>query len=263
MPSPFPGMDPYLESHWGDVHASLIIYAREQLQSRLPSDLRARVEERVFLEAEDGSGRTVVPDVRIYERPGEFAFSTEGGVATVAIAEPLVIPVGEAVTETYIEIREAGQGGRVVTVIEFISKSNKRPGEGRNRYLKKQEELHAAGVNSVEIDLLRDGDYVLGVPEQLVPREYQTPYRVCVWRAVRPLQYEIYRANVRERLPGIRIPLREQDDDVALDLQSLVDRAYLTGAYDDLDYKREVEPPLGAEDVAWADRLLREKKLRD
>jgi hypothetical protein len=69
MPSPFPGMDPYLEAHWGDVHASLIIYAREQLQKELPRDLRARVGERVFVEADDQQSRAVYPDVRIYERP--------------------------------------------------------------------------------------------------------------------------------------------------------------------------------------------------
>jgi hypothetical protein len=51
MPSPFPGMDPYLEAHWRDVHASLIIYARDALQGVLPGSLRARVEERVLLES--------------------------------------------------------------------------------------------------------------------------------------------------------------------------------------------------------------------
>lgn len=30
MPSPFPGMDPYLEAHWGDVHTSLATYARDR-----------------------------------------------------------------------------------------------------------------------------------------------------------------------------------------------------------------------------------------
>src|SRR5581483_7274540 len=49
MPSPFPGMDPYLEAHWRDVHAALIIYARDALQTVLPAPLRARVEERVLL----------------------------------------------------------------------------------------------------------------------------------------------------------------------------------------------------------------------
>jgi hypothetical protein len=52
MKSPFPGMDPYLEARWGDVHQRLITYAADQLAPRLPADLRARVEERVFVEME-------------------------------------------------------------------------------------------------------------------------------------------------------------------------------------------------------------------
>ncbi len=54
MASPFPGMDPYLESCWGDVHASFIIYSREQIQAQLPPGLRARVEERVFVDMGNG-----------------------------------------------------------------------------------------------------------------------------------------------------------------------------------------------------------------
>ena len=49
MPSPFPGMDPYLERHWGDVHTRLITYSSDQLQTVLPKDLRARVQERVVV----------------------------------------------------------------------------------------------------------------------------------------------------------------------------------------------------------------------
>src|SRR5262249_57266251 len=56
MPSPFPGMDPYLEAHWRDIHAGLIIYARDALQGQLPSGLRARVEESVLLETPEGLG---------------------------------------------------------------------------------------------------------------------------------------------------------------------------------------------------------------
>src|SRR5688572_29700433 len=50
---PFPGMDPWLEPHWGDVHARVVMYAADHWQSRLPADLRARVEERVVIEAAD------------------------------------------------------------------------------------------------------------------------------------------------------------------------------------------------------------------
>lgn len=263
MPSPFPGMDPYLEAHWGDVHATLIVYAREQLQKQLPNDLRARVEERVFVEFDDQESRTVYPDVRIYERPrarDQFDSSSTGGTA---VAEPLVIHrKTEPVTETYIEIREAGSGGRVITVIELVSLSNKQPGEGRTLYLKKQAELVAAGVNSVEIDLLRRGNHVTAAPAELLPRAYRGPYRICVWRAARPDQWEVYRLPLEERLPAIAIPLRATDADVPLDLQPLIDRSYETGAYDDLDYSRPPEPPLEPEAAAWADDLLRQTGRR-
>ena len=53
MKSPFPGMDPYLVRHWGDVHQSAITYIRDSLQPRLPSDLRARAQERVFIDVPD------------------------------------------------------------------------------------------------------------------------------------------------------------------------------------------------------------------
>ena len=68
MPSPFPGMDPYLEDHWRDVHSSLVIYIRDALQPVMPSALRARVEERIMLETLEGlSFEDRYPDVRVVE----------------------------------------------------------------------------------------------------------------------------------------------------------------------------------------------------
>ena len=48
MPSPFPGMDPYLEraSLWPNVHNSLIIALRDDLASRLRPRYYVAVEER-------------------------------------------------------------------------------------------------------------------------------------------------------------------------------------------------------------------------
>lgn len=43
MTSPFPGMDPYLEGHPGDVLASLTVYAADAINPQLPDDLVARV----------------------------------------------------------------------------------------------------------------------------------------------------------------------------------------------------------------------------
>jgi len=45
MKSPFPGMDPYLEDHWLDVHAGLAVFTRDQLRTQMPSGLIVRVEE--------------------------------------------------------------------------------------------------------------------------------------------------------------------------------------------------------------------------
>jgi hypothetical protein len=256
-------MDPYLEAYWGDVHARLVIYLSEALQRRLPGDLRARVEERVFDESDDRKSRVIYPVVRIYERPRPREYSQSGASGEVALAEPLLVHrKSEAVTETYIEIREAGSGGRVITVIEVVSMSNKQPGEGRTLYLKKQAELVAGGVNSVEIDLLRAGEHVTAAPPESMPSSYRRPYRICVWRAARPDDWEVYPVPLEQRLPTIAIPLRPTDADVPLELQSLIDRCYETGAYDDLDYRVPPNPPLDAESAAWTESLLREKGLR-
>jgi hypothetical protein len=256
-------MDPYLEAYWGDVHASLIIYAREQLQKKLPGELRARVEERVFVESDDRESRVNYPDVRIYERPrgrNTFESAPESGVA---VAGPLLVHrKSEPVTETFIEIREAGSGGRVITVIEVVSMSNKQPGNGRTLYLKAQAEREAEGVNLVEIELLRGGQNVTGAPTGILPRSHRGPYRICVWRAARPDDWEVYPVPLEQRLPTIAIPLRPTDADVPLELQPLIDRCYETGAYDDLDYRVPPNPPLDAESAAWTERLLREKGLR-
>src|SRR2546425_12812265 len=125
MPSPFPGMDPYLEAHWRDVHASLIIYARDALQGVLPGALRARVEERVLLETPKGLGdHPLYPDVRVVEYTSKRGMKTRREAGT-AVAEPLVVEVeSEPLTETYLEIIDRESGNRVVTIIEFLSPSN-------------------------------------------------------------------------------------------------------------------------------------------
>jgi hypothetical protein len=114
-------MDPYLEAHWRDVHASLVIYTRDALQGVLPSSLRARVEESVLLETPQGWGNhPLFPDVRVAEytskRNGEE--QTAGGVA---VAEPLLVDTDpEPVAEPFIQIIDRESGNRVVTAIEFL-----------------------------------------------------------------------------------------------------------------------------------------------
>jgi hypothetical protein len=131
MASPFPGMDPYLESSWGDVHHALITYAREKLQEILPGDLRARVEERVFVESAASPERGIYPDIRSVERSRRKRRRLPAA-RSVAVAETLRIPLpDEPVTQGYIEIIDLATGRRVVTVIEVLSPANKAPGPGQ------------------------------------------------------------------------------------------------------------------------------------
>lgn len=263
MKSPFPGMDPYLEAHWGDVHSSLIIYARDQLRPRLPDDLRARVEERVFVEAPGAGERSIYPDVRIVEaeRPGVGSRVFEGGLA---VAEPLVVAYAgdEPVTERFVEIIDAGSGGRVVTTIEFLSPANKRPGKGRALYLQKQEELMDGAVSSVEIDLLRGGIRTFAIPVEALPATHRAGYAACVRRGWELGRYELYAFSIRERLPAIRIPLRKSDADVPLDLQALVDLCYQNGGYDTVDYSGEPDPAFDTDERRAVGPMLGESAQR-
>jgi hypothetical protein len=244
MHSPFPGMDPYLEQFWGDIHHTMITRARATIQKRLPGDLVARVDERVFVEPSEGIPRAS---------------------NRIAVAEPLVVRMEqeEPVRQGFIEIIELKSGRRVVTVIEFLSPSNKIPGHGRDLHLKKQEELRQGGVSSVEINLNRTGSHVLMVAFNRIPSGQSTPYAACIRRAWKPLDLEYYRFPLRERLPAIAIPLRRDDPFVPLDLQAMLDECWEEARYaDDIDYREDPAPPLTGDDANWADALLREHGRR-
>lgn len=263
MRSPFPGMDPYLEIFWGDVHHTMINRSRAAIQKQLPPDLVARVDERVFVEPTAGVPRNIIPDVRVVERgvPQRSPVSSTNGIA---VAEPLIIEISqdEPLHQGFIEIIDLKSGRHVVTVIEIVSPSNKVTGPG-DLYLKKQGELRDAGVNLVEIDLNRTGNRVFSVPAELIPETHRTPYGACVRRGWKPLTFEYYPLHLRERLSVIAIPLRQTEPDVPLDLQTVLDECCDEGRYiDDIDYRQEPEPRLGVADAQWADALLREHKLR-
>lgn len=267
MKSPFPGMDPYLEQHWLDVHQALVTYARDTLQPRLPDDLRARMQERVYIESEDSIRDIVYPDVRVVERaPRTTASATPtGGGAVATVAEPEIVDLEaeiEPLHEAYVEIIDIGSGNRVVTVIEFISPTKKLPGEGRDQYLKKQGDILAARASLVEIDLTRRGPRDALWPVQRIHPQRRTTFQIWVRRGWKQTKVEYYRAPLREPLPTIRVPLRESDEDATLDLQDLIEKAYINGRYDDLDYRQPPEPSLHGDEDVWADQLLRTAGLR-
>ena len=181
------------------------------------------------------------------------------------VAAPTILTVwDEEQTETYIRIQEAG-GGTIVTVIELLSHSNKSSeSAGRLLYIKKQREVLESSVHLLEIDLLRVGRHTASAP--LGPMEIrfqQWDYLICLSRSFNRHNYEIWPLALRKRLPCIKVPLRLENEGVAVDLQAVLNRVYDEGAYDrNVDYQRLPSTPLRREDEMWADRLLRKKGLR-
>lgn len=264
MKSPFPGMDPYLEKHWRDVHASLVHDARNAIQRQLGGGLRARIDERLIVEEEGILKRAIFPDVQVSEQGFGAGVAVLKAPADVAVAEPLVLHVTpRQLRETFVQIIDPASDGRIITLIEFVSPTNKALGEGRRLYLEKQEEAIIAGVSLVEIDLTRGGAHVFRFNRAEILLKKRAEYFASVWRASRdPWRFEVYPIALRERLPAIRIPLRPDDRDVVLDLQELIVRAYEEGRHDDLDYAAELDPPLAEEDRAWAAELLKDARSR-
>jgi Protein of unknown function (DUF4058) len=145
--SPFPGMDPYLEKFWRDVHHRLCTYACDALQPQLRPALLAQIDERPIVESDAAEDRPIFPDVKVVQeharlRPaGESAAKEFEGAVSVA-EPPLLLSVGpETPTEGFINIIDPSDGNRLVNVIEFLSPSNKLPGEGHKQYRQKQVEL--------------------------------------------------------------------------------------------------------------------------
>ncbi len=244
MPSPFPGMDPFLEAHWGDVHARLIVYASNQLQRQLPSGLVAGVEQYVSLEIDDKFVR-FRPDVAVLK-----SGRTEQWAATGRLEadEPCIADEPEIHRGIRIEDRE----GRLVTTIEFLSPVNMKSQTDRDVFHRRQVEFLRHGVNLVEVDLLVAGVWTVFVQEELISTPCREPYRVCVVRTERLERPECYPAPLQKTLPRIRIPLRPGDQDVVLHLQDLVNRTWEDGAYEKrIDYSHDPLPPLSPADEAW------------
>ena len=151
----------------------------------------------------------------------------------------------------------------MVTVIEFLSPTNKSPGANREQYLRKQRDVSASSANLVEIDLNRFGTHTLAFPMEHIKPRGRTGYMVCVRRATCKHKAEVYPLPLWQRLPAIRIPLRPKDKDVPLDLQALVEQCYRNGAYDGtLDYSVDPDPPLLGAEKDWAEKHLVEIGLR-
>ena len=267
MPSPFPGMDPFLEDPeiFPDLHDRLIVHMSEAMQAQLQPPYYAAVKARIWM---DASTRSIEPDVDIFRRPEKYRPSdSAAATGLLLLTTPLVFELEEEeFRETYIDIlRRERSGDRLVTSVEVLSPSNKSSKDkGRKQYLRKQKELLGSGAHLVEIDLLRGGQHTTSVPGDYLWNERGRPdYHVSVRLFADPIRYHVYPILVRDPLPVVAIPLLSQDGQIALDLQALLTRCYNGANYAmraDYEHNRPV-PPLKPKQAAWATRLLREKGL--
>lgn len=258
MASPFPGMDPYLESpaFWPDFHATFINCWREAIADRLPDDYEARIDERVTLvdssfEPEQALHRikAILPDVAI-TRGDAGPVSSPG--TTTGLLEPVAIPLvlePDEVRETNIEIRHRPDR-TLVAVLELLSPTNK-TGLGRSEYLKKRGALLQQPVHLVELDLLVGGDR-LPAARPMPPGDYF----YLVARSDKRPWASVYPWKVRDRLPRVPIPLRAPDADITVDLADVFATTYERGRYfRSLGYGEAPSAPLDLTDREWAVQL--------
>ncbi|AMV27826.1 hypothetical protein VT84_25715 [Gemmata sp. SH-PL17] len=260
MPSPFPGMDPWLEGEevFPDLHDSLIFLLKEAINTALPPGYVATSRNRVWVDDE----LRREPDVAL------FGKDREPGSSSSAIALAGLVAVGQQLTpepieEPYLEIVSA-KGKRLVTAIEIISLTNKRAGEqGRKTYTDKQHEYRLSGVHLVEVDLLRRGPHVAATPLAHLRKIFgEFDYHVSVVVAGAVPRYHAAGIKLVDRLPEFAIPLDTNVPPVTVNLQPLLDRCYDSGKYAALtSYREPCDPPLTPEQQVWAEGILRAKGL--
>lgn len=262
MPSPFPGMDPFLENaeFFGGVHHALIGYLCEALQPILPEPYYADIRSREWIEMPPC---IIVPDVDV-GGPCVPSRSVAVGAVAVLLSPMEISAVEEERSESYLTIHTDQGDKPLVTTIEVLSLTSKMTGAvGRIVYLKQQGKMLSSRVNLVEIDLLRGGHHSTAVRYQdAVAAAGPFDYHVCVHRIDDPHRLHITPILLKQRLPEIHIPLRPGDADVKIDLQAVFDRCYDTGPYRrGLPYRHTPEPSLSPEQGAWAEAILRDKGL--
>lgn len=257
MPTPFPGMDPYLEQPalWPDLHNSLIVALRDELAPRLRPRYYVAIEERTY---------TLEPGDLVLAGRADLAVVGAAGDTSAPMLDPsapggviVSVELPDQIRETYLEVRAAGSG-QVITLLEMLSPTNKRPGEGRGQYLRKRRAVLASLTHLVEIDLLRASE-----PMPVSGWNGRSDYRLMISRGELRPRALLLPFSLRQAIPAFALPLRPGDDEPQVELGLLLHALYDRGGYDlRLDYAAEPDPPLAGDDAAWANTLLRDARLR-
>lgn len=251
MPSPFPGMNPYLEQSdvWEDFHQSFIRVGREFLGPQLSPNYIAKVEEHLYIHELPVGQRSLLGHAdsgvsKLRARPA-------GGPAAGLLEAPLRVelPGVDIEPSSYIEIRDR-QTRELVTVVEILSPTNKKPGADREQYLAKRAQVLQSTAAFVEIDLLR------GWPRMPMRNAPACDYCVLLSRTEDRLAAGLWPIALHERLPEVPVPLRLPSPDARLDLQQVLHRVYDAAYYKDYIYDGTPEPALSAEDAMWAREVM-------
>lgn len=257
MPSPFPGMNPYFESYdFQEFHAGYLFAIQAAINRLLPPGYRAKYESEVVIREPSADERRawakradVAVEADGSRGPGAPAATGGPAITQTNVVTATLPPPEEEETKRWLTVVSRDEG-RVVTHLELLSPSNK--GKDRVVYVQKRGLLLRSEANFIELDLLRAGPRlpVEGVPDR--------PFYAMVSRPDERPRATVWSFGLRDRMPTIPVPLAEGDADVPLDLQAALDDAYDRVLYDRDPrlYAGAPDPPLSAEDAAWAADLL-------
>jgi hypothetical protein len=188
---------------------------------------------------------------RYRARVGQRQYETETALFTSVVREEHC--------EEFIEVRQRSDG-KLITVVDVVSPSNKVTATGRQVYLNRRRESRNHGASMVEVDLVLQGQPTLDYSRDNLP---EWDYAVTVTRATQPERHEIYTSTLQKRLPRFRLPLSSDDRDTVMDLQACFLRAYEQGGFaSKVDYGQDPSTRLDDDDREWLDKLLKEQKLR-
>lgn len=254
MPSPFPGMDPYLEGNeWTSVHNELSSQMARQLAPKLRPKYVVRTTRRFVTEMIGEvviTSANIYPDVSVFDTPS-LGSLRESQIAVKPVPLELVTVIPAQIPLVSLEIRDVANR-ELVTALEVLSPTNKR-GEGYQEYLDKRGRILHSSAHLIEIDLLRQGQRV--PMQQPLPA---APYFVFLSRVERRPIVEVWPIQLNMQLPTIPIPLHPDDPEITLDLQLALNTIYDDLSYDlTIDYTQPPTPALTGEAALWVQALLR------
>ena len=252
MPSPFPGMNPYLEhaDAWHDFHSRFLPLAAILLTPQVRPRYIVKIDEQAYVHENFEQTRSLLgrPDVGISLQNRNIAARATSALLTPPAIVELLTTV-DIERNTFIEILDR-ESRNVVTVIELLSPTNKASGPNRQQYLTKRGQILTSQTHFVEIDLLRGGQ-----PMPVLDRP-PCDYSILVHRAEEWPRAGFWPIYLGDRLPAIPIPLQAGDDEAQLDLQAIVHRIYDEAAYEDYLYESRPEPALTPNQAEWAKAFL-------